>query len=522
MYDHSLHELWDRCNGIILAWIMNTVSPNLISTVIYASNAHKMWEDLKERFDKVNASRDCYIHKEMATLTQGLNESFEHAKDQVLMTRPLPNINQAYAMIINIETLLSNKTSAGGYRQKNNSGKALVQCDYCNYKGHTRKNCFKLHGYPVGFKPKKKGGPPNTYNNTYANNVTSTGGQYSGGQHCSQPGVPSQAQFFTPEQYSQILQLLNKGNEVAPMANIAKSDTADTYSAMLSTLVDTNWIIDTSATDHMVHNMALLNKCSDLPKETRSKVLLHTGGQVSITKSGESSIFQDRTIHNVLNVPKFKYNMLYVSKITKELSCLAAFFPDFYLFQELFSGKGPYRVSTLYGKRYFLILVDDFSRYTWIFLLSTKADSIVVLKYFSVLVRNQFCCNVKCLRTDNGYEFVNTHINSLLKDFGIVHQSSCVYTPQQNGIVERRHRYILDMDRALRFQAFIPLKFWGECVSTAVYLLNRLPTALLKGKSPFEKLFLRPPSLHHLRVFGSLCYATNVRRQINSVLEHFL
>ncbi|XP_075101077.1 uncharacterized protein LOC142176739 [Nicotiana tabacum] len=68
------------------------------------------------------------------------------------------------------------------------------------------------------------------------------------------------------------------------------------------------------------------------------------------------------------------------------------------------------------------------------------------------------------------------------------------------------------MARALRFQAFIPLKFWGECVTTAVYLLNRLPTILLRGQSPFERLFSKAPSLQHLKVFGSLCYATNVKK----------
>lgn len=100
----------------------------------------------------------------------------------------------------------------------------------------------------------------------------------------------------------------------------------------------------------------------------------------------------------------------------------------------------------------------------------------------------------------------------LLRTQGIVHQSSCTYTLQQNGVVERKHRSILDMARALTFQAFQPLKFWGECVSTAVYLLNRLPTVLLQGKSPFEKFFQRSPSLQHLRVFGSLCYATTVKK----------
>ncbi|XP_075084949.1 uncharacterized protein LOC142168192 [Nicotiana tabacum] len=72
-YDTSLHELWATCNDIVLAWIMNTVSLSLISSVIYASDAYTVWEDLKEIFDKDNASSACYLHKKITTLTQGIS-----------------------------------------------------------------------------------------------------------------------------------------------------------------------------------------------------------------------------------------------------------------------------------------------------------------------------------------------------------------------------------------------------------------------------------------------------------------
>ena len=71
MYPSSMHEQWERCNAIVLGWIMNTVSKSLVSTVIYGSDAHTVWEDLRERFDKVNASRAIYLHKEIVTLFQG-------------------------------------------------------------------------------------------------------------------------------------------------------------------------------------------------------------------------------------------------------------------------------------------------------------------------------------------------------------------------------------------------------------------------------------------------------------------
>ena len=90
------------------------------------------------------------------------------------------------------------------------------------------------------------------------------------------------------------------------------------------------------------------------------------------------------------------------------------------------------------------------------------------------------------------------------------YQHSCVYTPQQNGVVERKHRHILETTRAFHFQAHLLLRFWGECVSTAIHIINRFPTPLLSHQTPFERLFGKLPSHSHLRVFGCLAYATAV------------
>lgn len=128
------------------------------------------------------------------------------------------------------------------------------------------------------------------------------------------------------------------------------------------------------------------------------------------------------------------------------------------------------------------------------------------------MVQNIYYSTVKILRIDNSCEFFNTQMTDLLQSLGIIHQSSCVYTPRQNGVAKRRHRHILNVARALRFQASIPLRFWGECVYAIVYVINRLPASTLKGRTPYEILHGFPASLAHLRVFGCLGYVLEVRK----------
>lgn len=113
------------------------------------------------------------------------------------------------------------------------------------------------------------------------------------------------------------------------------------------------------------------------------------------------------------------------------------------------------------------------------------------------------------MRIDNALEFSYSACNQFFDSHGILHQKSCAYRPQQNARVERKHRYILEVARALRFQAGLPLNLWGACVMTAVHLINRLPSFVLGNKTPYEKLYNTPPTYDHVKTFGCLAFATN-------------
>ncbi|KAG7578454.1 Retrotransposon gag domain [Arabidopsis thaliana x Arabidopsis arenosa] len=171
---------------------------------------------------------------------------------------------------------------------------------------------------------------------------------------------------------------------------------------------------------------------------------------------------------------------------------------------------GPYRIVSTSGVAYFLTIVDDYSRAVWVHLLREKSEVGITLKNFFKMVERQFEKKVKVVRSDNGGEFMG--LRTYFLEEGIMHQTSCVYTPQQNGRVERKHRHILNVARSLMFQATLPRQFWGECVMTACHLINRTPSTILQGKTPYQLLFGEVPNITHLRVFGSLCFARNVLR----------
>lgn len=133
---------------------------------------------------------------------------------------------------------------------------------------------------------------------------------------------------------------------------------------------------------------------------------------------------------------------------------------------------GPSPVASNKGFRYFLLVIDDFTRYNWLFPLHYKSEVKTAITHFKAYVVTQFQTSIQTVRSDNGGEFVNHFLLHLFLSHGIVHQTTAPHTPEQNGVVERKYRHLIETTIALLLQAQLPTVFWLESLTTVVYLAN--------------------------------------------------
>jgi transposase InsO family protein len=148
--------------------------------------------------------------------------------------------------------------------------------------------------------------------------------------------------------------------------------------------------------------------------------------------------------------------------------------------------------------------LDDFSRYTWLFPIACKSDVYTIFNQFKLYVERYFSCSIKSVQSDWGGKYRS--LSKILQHHGITHRLSCPHTHQQNGAIERKHRHIVETSLALLSFASVPRQYWDDAFVTACYLINRMPTPLLKNQSPFELLFKTPPDYKILHIFGCACW----------------
>ena len=147
-----------------------------------------------------------------------------------------------------------------------------------------------------------------------------------------------------------------------------------------------------------------------------------------------------------------------------------------------------------------------------------RFELFAIFQNFYAEVKTQFGATIKVLRSDNATEYFFKQFTSLLTSMGTIHQSSCPYTPQQNGVAERKNRHLLEVARCLLLQMHVPHAFWSDTVLTACFLINRMPSTILNGQSPFSIIFstistfILPP-----RIFGCVAFVHRSDRAISKL-----
>ncbi|KAG7556653.1 Retrotransposon Copia-like N-terminal [Arabidopsis suecica] len=620
----------------------------------YFTKKKTLWEQLSNTRSRTVKKCDCDQVKELLEEAEtsrviqflmGLNDSFNNIRGQILNMKPRPGLNEIYNILdqdesqrivgytrpvstpsaFQAQAILTEQIPilmAHGNTQK-------PKCSHCSRIGHTVDKCYKVHGYPPGHPRAKK--------NNYVGSAKMTSSEVMVTQ---KENVPvEQNEDMSKDQLQQMISYLSsqlQSNTISSSPDKAIASTSNsvptisqmtgtflslydfTYYDMLTSslpheteLSHRAWVIDSGASHHVTHEREIYVEYKALE---RTYVRLPNGQTVKIEGTGFIQLTDALSLHDVLYIPEFKFNLLSVSVVTKTLRSKVSFTSDACsiqaLTQELMIGQGsqvanlyvlnldkslvnvssstlqgtpacasihvdsemwhkrlghpslnkieslsevlllpkqkinksshhchichlakqrhlpfklshnmrskpfelihidtwgPFSVPTVDGFRYFLTIVDDFSRATWIYMLKQKSDVLHVFPGFIQLVETQYNSKVCSVRSDNANELKFT---SLYMEKGIKSFHSCPETPEQNAIVERKHQHLLNVARALMFQSGIPLQFWGDCVLTAAFLINRLPSPVLDNKTPYERLTNEQPDYSSLKAFGCLCYSS--------------
>ncbi|KAJ0818040.1 putative RNA-directed DNA polymerase [Helianthus annuus] len=586
--DDVLSSQWDRCNSVVLSWLLNSVSEELYLGQVFSKLASEVWTDLKETYDKVDGSIVYDLYKKINCITQngssvseyyhklntmwkqfdavlqlptcscqaakdfndfstliklmqflmGLDDIYHPVRTNLLTREPLPSVKVAFSIVSREESHRNSsnvtKNQSVSFVAKTNQSfdqrkrefkgpNPNFKCTHCNKIGHTVDRCFEVIGYPQGFKKK----PVNQSGKNVSNPKSNAS------------SVPSGSPF-SPEQVAKILSLLGeKSSTESQSSNIGGAN-----QHMVKTDREMFNCVDVSEYDLFVSHpngtKAKVSKIGSLKLaenvDLKSGKALVTGKQdngLYFVSKGDSAVnlcFNSLSVSNlwhnrlghpadqVLSILKTDLGVVGFEKQSCEICHRAKQVRTPFPLSEHKSKHvgdlihldvwGPYRVTSRDGFKYFLTVVDDYSRVVWCYLLKSKIEVFENIESFYELILTQFKKRVKVFRSDNGTDFVNHKMDMFCKSKGILHQTTCAYTPQQNGVVERKHRHLLNLARSLLFQSGVPLSFWSDCVLTAVYIINRLPSSVLLGKSPFELMFGFKPSFAHFRIFGCLCFST--------------
>ncbi|GJV95135.1 retrovirus-related pol polyprotein from transposon TNT 1-94 [Tanacetum coccineum] len=300
------------------------------------------------------------------------------------------------------------------------------------------------------------------------------------------------------------------------------------------------WIVDSGCSKHMTglgHNLFSVGQfCDgDLEVAFRSKTcymrnlegddLLIGGRESNLLPHLNFGTINDLTRLDLVDgLPKFKYGKDHLCFAcergkSKKASHPPKLVPSDYSKLELLHMDlcGPMRAASINGKKYILVIVDDYSRYTWVYFLNSKDETPEIIKKFITQAQLNYKAKVCKIRTDKGTEFKNATLKAHYEKLGIMQQFSTARTPQQNRVVERRNRTLVKAARTMLIFSRLPDILWAEAVATTCFTQNQSIINTRHNKTPYELLRGQKPNVKYLHVFGSLCYPINDRDDLGKM-----
>jgi transposase InsO family protein len=177
---------------------------------------------------------------------------------------------------------------------------------------------------------------------------------------------------------------------------------------------------------------------------------------------------------------------------------------------------GPARVRSTNGKWYVLVVVDDYSRYVWVFFLEDKGETFGFVRDLVLRLRNERHEDaIRAIRGDNGSELRNFRSETFSHDLGLEHQFSSPYTPPRNGVVERKNRTLCEMAWMMLDEHRTPRSFWAEVVNNACYVSNRIYLRMHKKKTYYELMHSHITKVSHFHVFGCKCFVLKKGKKLD-------
>ncbi|KAD7480469.1 hypothetical protein E3N88_03605 [Mikania micrantha] len=314
---------------------------------------------------------------------------------------------------------------------KQGFGEQGQHCNFCGKDGHSRDGCFKRVGYPdwwPGKGKQEKRKPNQPRNETEQRDGKQGFGEQ--GQHCNFCGKDGHSRdgCFKRVGYPDWWPGKGKQEKRKPKAACVKGETCPIPG---NSIKEGKWVIDSGATEHIICDGTLLE--NKTKRNDEPPVTIPNGEAIAVEGRGNCVLPNGITVKNVLHIPKFKCNLL----------------------------------SDLHSKTLIGVGECKGGLYKMGMMGRNETSNASNIKHLAQKTR---------IRCDNGGEFTSNHMLDFYAKQGIVLETSCPRTPQQNGVVERKHRHLLETARALKIEANLPSRFWGECILTATHLINRMPS----------------------------------------------